>query len=65
MGEQSPRSSYKYLYKVGNRIKNIGCTTDLTRREQELRSKAPNGRIVKVGRRTTATAARRWARAKR
>jgi hypothetical protein len=59
---QVRRTTYKYLFKVGNRIKNVGFTADLSRRERELMREASGGHIKKVGRRTTEEAARRWAR---
>lgn len=59
---QVKRTAYKYLFKVGNRIKHVGFTSDLPRRERELMREAPRGHIKKVGRRTTGEAARRWTR---
>jgi hypothetical protein len=59
---QVKRTTYKYLFKVGNRIKHVGFTSDLSRREGELMGETPRGHIKKVGRRTTRRAARRWAR---
>jgi hypothetical protein len=57
---QVKRTTYKYLFKVGNRIKHVGFTSDLSRRERELRRGTPKGHIKGVGRRTTREAARRW-----
>jgi len=62
---QVKRPTYKYLFKVGNRIKHVGFTSDLSRRERELMKETPRGHIKKVGRRTTGEAARRWARENR
>ena len=59
---QVRRTTHKYLFKVGNRIKHVGFTADLSRRESELKKETPRGHIRKVGRRTTGEAARRWAR---
>ena len=56
--------TYKYLFKVGAKIVYVDITTDLERREQELRQDHPTGYIEQVGRRTTAEAARKWAKAK-
>lgn len=54
------RDTYKYVFKVGNKIVRGGITKDLEQREQEHRRKWPNGHIVQVGRRTTEEAARKW-----
>jgi len=59
---QVRRGTYKYIFKAGNRIKHVGSTADLARREKELKKETPRGHIKKVGRRTTGEAARRWAR---
>jgi len=59
---QVKRTTYKYLFKVGNRIKHVGFTSDLSRRETELTRGTPRGHVRKVGRRTTRRAAIRWAR---
>jgi len=59
---QVRRTTHKYLFKAGNRIKHVGFTSDLSRRERELKREIPRGHIKKVGRRTTGEAARRWAR---
>ena len=56
------RDTYKYYFKVGNKIVHIGITNDLERREAEHRRKWPNGHIVQVGNRTTEEAARQWER---
>lgn len=58
MGKQ--RTLYKYVFKMNRRIVHGGITADLERREQEHKQKYPTGHIVKVGRRTTEEAARRW-----
>ena len=54
------RNTYKYHFKVGNKIVHGGVTDDLTRREKEHKNKWPKGHIVQVGRRTTEEAARKW-----
>ncbi len=54
------RDTYKYHFKVGNKIVHGGITKDLKQREQAHFQKWPNGHIVQVGRRTTEEAARRW-----
>jgi len=56
------RDTYKYYFKVGNKIVRIGITNDLKRREGEHRREWPNGHIVQVGNRTTKEAARQWER---
>lgn len=55
-----PRDTYKYQFKVGNKIVHGGITNDLERRESEHQQKWPNGHIRQVGRRTTEEAARDW-----
>ncbi len=54
------RDTYKYYFKIGNKITHGGITDDLERREQEHQQKWPKGHIYKVGRRTTDEAAREW-----
>ena len=54
------RDTYKYYFKVGNRIVHGGMTNDLERREQEHQQVWPSGHISQVGRRTTEDAAREW-----
>jgi len=56
----SERDTFKYVFKVGNKIVHGGITDDLERREQEHQQKWRKGHIVKVGRRTTEEAARAW-----
>ncbi len=53
-----PQKTYKYQFKIGNRIVHGGITNDLERREQEHQQKWPKGHIKQVGRRTTEEAAR-------
>ena len=54
------KDTYKYYFKVGNKIVHAGITNDLERREQEHQQKWLKGHIYKVGRRTTEEAAREW-----
>lgn len=54
------RDTYKYNYKVGQKIVHRGITDDLERREQEHQQKWPKGHISQVGHRTTEEAAREW-----
>lgn len=54
------RDTYKYHFKIGNKIVHGGITNDLDRREQEHQQKWPSGHIKQVGNRTTEEAARRW-----
>ena len=58
------RDTYRYYFKVGNKIVRGGITADLERREKEHQQKWPKGHIFKVGRRTTEEAARKWERDK-
>lgn len=55
-----PRNTYKYHFKVGNKIVHGGITDDLERREMEHQEKWPKGHIKKVGRKTSEEAAREW-----
>ncbi len=55
-----PRNTYKYHFKVGNKIVHGGKTNDLERREGEHQQKWPKGHIKQVGNRTTDEAARKW-----
>lgn len=54
------RDTYKYQFKVGNKIVHGGITDDLERREGEHQQKRPKGHIKQVGRKTTEDAARQW-----
>jgi predicted GIY-YIG superfamily endonuclease len=57
------RNTYKYQFKVGNKVVHHGITNDLERREGEHQaSRQPwaNGHIVQVGNRTTREAAQAW-----
>ena len=58
----SNRDTYKYHFKVGNKIVHRGITYDLVRREQEHQLEWPNGHIVQIGNRTTRDAALEWER---
>lgn len=55
-----PRDTFKYQFKLGNKIVHGGITDDLERREQEHKQKWPTGHIFQVGRKTTEDAAREW-----
>ena len=61
---KKPRETYKYQYKVGNKVVHGGITDDLERREREHQRQWPKGHIVQVGRRTTEEAARKWEKGK-
>ncbi len=54
------RGTYKYHFKVGQKIVHSGMTKDLERREQEHEQTWPGGHIKQVGHRTTEEAAREW-----
>ena len=56
------RTTYKYHFKLGNRIVHTGITKDLDRREAEHRRHIgwERGHIKQVGVRTTPKAAREW-----
>ena len=57
---KKPRNTYKYVFKVGNKVVYGGITDDLDRRETEHQQEWPKGHIKKVGIRTTEDAAREW-----
>ena len=56
------RDTYKYHFKLGNRIVHTGITYDIDRREAEHRQKDgwEKGHILQVGLRTTRDAALQW-----
>lgn len=54
------RNTYKYHFKIGNRIIHGGITNNLERREEEHKQKWPKGHIKQVGKKTTEEAARKW-----
>ena len=55
-----PRDTYKYQFKVGNKVVHGGITNDLERRESEHQEKWPKGHIKQVGNKTTEEAGRKW-----
>ena len=55
-----PRDTYKYQFKVGNKIVHGGITDDLERREAEHQEEWPKGHIKQVGPKTTEKVARQW-----
>lgn len=60
-GRGQKRDTYKYQFKIGNKIVHSGITTDLERREREHKQTYEGkGHIKQVGRRTTEEAARKW-----
>jgi len=54
------RNTYKYDFKLKQKIVHSGITNDLERREVEHQQKWPKGHIVQVGNKTTEEAAREW-----
>ena len=56
------RTTYKYHFKLGNRIVHTGITRDIDRREAEHQRKSgwSRGHIVQIGFRTTREAALQW-----
>lgn len=54
------RNTYKYDFKIGNKIAHSGITKDLERREGQHQQKWSKGHIVQVGRKTTEEAAEKW-----
>ena len=59
-GARTKRDTFKYQFKVGNKIVHGGITDDLERREAEHQKKWPKGHIKQVGPRTTEKVAREW-----
>jgi len=55
-----PRNTYKYDFKITNKIVHSGITKNLERREDEHQQKWPKGHIVQVGNKTTRDAAEAW-----
>lgn len=62
MSKRKPRNTYKYEFKIGNRVVHSGITNDLERREGEHQRRPgwKRGHIRQVGRRTTHDGAVRW-----
>ncbi len=57
------RDTYKYHFKLGNKIVHTGITSDLDRRQAEHRNAyGETGKIQKVGNVTTKDAALKWER---
>ncbi len=54
------RDTYKYQFKVGNKIMHKGITNDLERREQERQLEYPGSHLKQVGIRATEEGARKW-----
>ncbi len=54
------RNTYKYDFKIKQKIVHSGITNDLERREVEHQQKWPKGHIVQVGNKTTEEVAREW-----
>jgi len=56
----SVRNTYKYDFKIAQKIVHSGITNDLDRREIQHQERWPTGHIVQVGRATTRDAAENW-----
>ena len=54
------RDTYKYHFKVGNKIVHTGITDDLERREGEHQAKWPDGHISQQGNAVTRESALNW-----
>ena len=61
-GHRQPRDTYRYYYKVGNKIVFTGITNNPARREAEHRQAHPGGHIKKQGPKVTRASAERWER---
>ncbi len=57
-----PHNTYKYEFKLGNKVLHSGITNDLERRENEHQQQPgwDRGHIKQVGNRTTRAGALRW-----
>ena len=60
---RSRRDTYRYHFKVGNRIVHRGITRNLEQREEQHQRRWGGGRIVKIGRMVTWDTALAWERA--
>ena len=62
MPPSQKRDTYKYNFKIGNKIVHTGITNDLDRREGEHQSERgwSEGHILQVGNRTTRSRALEW-----
>ena len=58
----SVRKTYRYHFKVGEKVVHTGITTDPERREREHQVRWPTGRIERVGEPTSHSAAWQWER---
>lgn len=58
----STTRTFKYRFKVRDRVVYHGITTDLERREREHQRRWPNGRIERVGKPTSHREAWEWER---
>ena len=54
--------TYKYELKVNGIVVYRGVTNDLERRKSEHSTRWPDGKITKIGRRTTRAGALKWLR---
>ena len=59
-GTRQPRDTYRYHYKVGNKIVFTGITNNPARREAEHQRAYPGGRIDRIAPRVTRKSAERW-----
>ena len=64
-GRRQPRDTYRYHYKVGNKIVHSGITSNPARREAEHQKAHPGGHIDRVTPRVTRKSAERWAQQQR
>jgi hypothetical protein len=58
----TPRNTYKFNFKVGNKVIKTGITKNLMRREAQLKRVNPSGHVKQVGRRSTRGSALEWRR---
>ena len=54
------RDTYKYQFKVGNKVVHKGITNDLERRDAEHKQDWPSGHIKQVGHAVDKKSAREW-----
>ena len=59
---RSPRDTYRYHFKVGNKIVHRGITNELDRRAREHQQNWPQGSIKQIGTKVTRQTALKWER---
>ena len=60
VARREARDTYKYQLKVGSKVIYSGITNGFERREKQHHLTSPGSHVVKVGRKTTMSAALKW-----